>query len=250
MKKAYLLCSLLLALAASVASAAAGVNLRWNGCIADGGVINKNFACNANTGTNTLAGSFELGADQHAVKEADIVVDLASASPSLPDWWQYFNVGACRRFALSIAADGCVAGGGDWAVGKASMNIAAYQLGNYGPNTARILCANAIQPTAVLDLFAATEYGVFRLSISNLKTVGSPSCAGCQTPVCIVFNSLKTITTTNVDNRLLTGPTNGTDSDYVTWQGSIGVVTPLGQGCPQATPTRNATWGSVKAHYR
>jgi hypothetical protein len=250
MKKASLLCIMLLTLAASVASAAPGVNLRWTNCVADGGLPNRNNTCTANTGSGTLAGSFELGADQLNVNGAEIVVDLASASPTLPDWWQFTNAGVCRQNALSIAANNCPSAGGDWAQGQASLNIAAYQLGKYGPNTARILCVNAVQPISLQNLSPALEYGVFSLLITNVKSTGLGSCAGCLVPVCLVFNSLKMTTAGNIDNRLLVGPADGVASNYATYQGGAGVTTPLGQGCPQATPTKNATWGSVKALYR
>ncbi len=252
MNKAYLLCGMLFALAASVASAAPGVNLRWDNCFGDGGLINKSFACQTNSGSSGLVGSFELGADLPGAAAMEVVMDLASAGATLPDWWRFKNVGACRQNALSIQAhDG--AGCPDWAALMASMNIAAYQLGGFGPNTARILCANAVSPDAAQNLTGGQEYTVFQLTIDNAKTAGSGACAGCPTPVCIVFSSLAMFTSDNADSRKLVGPTNGTDSFYAfyaTWQGGAGVVTFLGQGCPQATPTRNATWGSVKALYR
>jgi len=43
--------------------AGSGVNLRWSACFGDGGTQNKPFACNVNTGVQTLVASFELGAD-------------------------------------------------------------------------------------------------------------------------------------------------------------------------------------------
>jgi hypothetical protein len=250
MKKAYLLCGALLALAASIASAAPGVNLRWNACLGDGGAINRNFACDTNSGANLLEGSFELGADLNNVNGAEIVLDLASAGATLPDWWRFTNLGVCRQNALSIQAhDG--AGCPDWALGQASMNIAAYQApSQFGPNAARLLLVNAVNFDALQNLLAGREYAVFQLTIDDTKTVGTPSCAGCLTPVCLVFSKLQVTRSNNAFAPPLTGPTNGTDSFYATWQGGAGVATYLGQGCPQATPTRNATWGSVKALYR
>ena len=51
MKKTILLCGALLALTATVASAA-GVNFSWTNCFGEGlGFQNKNFACTANTGS-------------------------------------------------------------------------------------------------------------------------------------------------------------------------------------------------------
>ena len=235
-----------------MASAAPGVNLRWNACLGDGGAINRNFACDSNSGSNLLEGSFESGADLTNFHGVEIVLDLATAGTTLPEWWQLLNLGVCRQLALSIQAlngSNCP----DWAIGQASMNIAAYRVGYYapfGPNTARVLLVNGVQPELAQDLTGGREYAVFQLTINSAKTVGSGACAGCLTPVCIVFSTLRVIRAGIVDNLLLSGPTNGIDSFYATWQGGAGVVTRLGQGCPQATPTRNATWGSVKALYR
>ena len=57
---------LALALAGTYAGVvnAAGANLAWNACLSEGGTANRAFACNANTGTNVLFGSFVLTADQ------------------------------------------------------------------------------------------------------------------------------------------------------------------------------------------
>jgi len=62
MKRVFLLCGFLLAVTTSVASAAAGVNLKWDNCFGYNGPTNKNFACNVNNGTETLVAGFELGA--------------------------------------------------------------------------------------------------------------------------------------------------------------------------------------------
>src|SRR5207245_249894 len=64
MKKANLLCAALLAISATVASAAAGVNIRWDNCFGEGtGAPNKSFACDVNTGSSRLVFSFVLGGD-------------------------------------------------------------------------------------------------------------------------------------------------------------------------------------------
>jgi len=68
--------------------------------------------------------------------------------------------------------------------------------------------------------------------------------------VCIVFNSLNLTTPVAANNRKLSGPTNGTDSNFCTWQGGGNPGGPRGTGCPGATPTRSSTWGTVKSLYR
>ena len=252
MKKITLLCGLLLAVTASVASAAAGVGLRWLSCNGDGGQANRAFACNSNTGTNNLVGTFELGENLPGVVGTEIVIDLASADPTLPAWWAFKNVGTCRATSLvmnstiSPAAINCA----DWASGAAAGGIGAYNIGARGANTARIVAALAVAADAAADLGPGQEYFSFNILINNAKTVGTGNCAGCQTPICIVFNSVNVVPPAPAVGVKLTGPSNGTDADFATWQGGAGVVVGGVTGCGAATPTSNKTWGAVKSLYR
>src|SRR5262245_31288330 len=86
----------------SRAHAAQGLGLRWDTCLIDGGVQNRSFACDVNTGLETLAGSFKLGADFGQVSGNEIVVEIASAGAALPAWWSFKNVGTCRQGALGM----------------------------------------------------------------------------------------------------------------------------------------------------
>ena len=254
MKKVTMLCGLLLALSASIASAS-GVGLKWNACASDAGLTNKMFACTSNTGSNLLVGTFTLdpaGQGLANVSGNEVIIDLASADPVLPAWWQMFKAGTCRNssltmnFVISPSATNCA----DWALGFSAGGIGAYNIGQRGPNTSRIIAAIAVPPTALQNLVGGQEYFSFNVVINNLKSVGTGSCAGCQTPVCIVFNSVNLTTPILANNIKLTGPSNGSDSNYCTWQGGLGVVTGGGSGCPAATPTKNATWSQVKSMYR
>ena len=191
MKKVTLLCAFLLAMSATVA-AAAGVGLKWNACASDGGLTNKNFACNSNTAAaNLLVGTFQTGpAGLAQVSGNEVVIDLASQSTPLPAWWAFKNAGTCRsaaltmNFVLSPTAANCV----DWALGAAAGGIGAYNIGLRGPNTARLVAALAVAPDNLQLLDGTQDYFSFNVSITNVKTVGG--CAGCLDPVCIVFNSI------------------------------------------------------------
>ncbi len=252
MKRVTLLCGMLLALTAGVAAAGQGVNIRWSACYGDGGVINRNFACNTNLGSNVLVGSFEVGNPVLRVSGNEIVVDIASASSALPAWWAFRNAGTCRQTSLSFnttiaaTAVNCF----DWSNGQSAGGIGAYNIGARGPNTARIVAATAVPVSGLADLFPATEYFTYNLVINNAKTVGTGACAGCAVAVCIVFNSVNLTTPIAANNVFLTGPTNGFDSDFTTWQGGGGVIVQGVPGCGAATPTRNSTWGGVKSLYR
>ena len=65
MKKAMLLCGMLLALTAVTANAqvGGGLNLRWQSCLGDGGAQNKTSACSNNLGSNLAVGSFQLASE-------------------------------------------------------------------------------------------------------------------------------------------------------------------------------------------
>jgi len=252
MKKVTLLCGLLLAMSASIATAA-GLGIRWTECIGDGGTANRNFACNVNTGSNVLVGTFELGAAGLAQTSGEeIIVDLASASATLPTWWAFKNVGTCRTGSLAIGAapTANAANCADWGGGLAGAGLGAYIIGGAaGDNTARVVAASAVPPSGLQDLSGGTEYFAFTLAINNLKTVNA-GCTGCSTPVCIVFNSLNMTTPILANNVFLTGASNGTDSNFCTWQGGAGVTSGRGIGCPAATPTKSKTWSQVKSMYR
>lgn len=247
MKKLVLLSGILLTVTATVASAGSGTNLRWNVCFGDGGILNKSFACDSNSGQQQLVGSFVSGTSIPQSFENDFVVDLASGSPTFPAWWS-FSVGSCRIGSLrgnSLPGTNCL----DWSSGLSILTW-GYQTGLRGPNTTRIRGGGVVNRLDAADLLPAQEYLVFTLIVDNRKTVGPGSCTGCQTGVCIVFNSLECMTNLPANNRIITGPTNGTDSNYCTWQGGGSPVVGTAAGCPAATPTKNATWGVVKALYR
>src|SRR5215471_2050946 len=240
--------SLLIALAClalAPAAHAAGVSLRWDTCYGNGGVQNKNFACDTNTGGGVLVCSFALGADMHQVAGGEITLDLGAAGGTLPSWWQMFQVNTCRRTSISVAFAAPVSCA-DWAGGLAAGGIGVYNIGYRGPNTARVRIAEAVPANNFKDLVAGQEYYSCDLTIDYQKTVGTGSCAGCSTPACLVLTSINLTTPVVENNRLLTGPANGVDSNWATWQGGGGVVVGGQAGCPAATPTAKSTWGAVK----
>jgi hypothetical protein len=229
-----------------------GCNLRWDHCYGDGGALNKSFACDTNSGTETLVASFVPAWDIANVSGIEIVMNLASASALLPAWWQYKNAGTCRQGSLvasSAPVDPVVTNCPDWAAGQQAGGLAAYKIGLMGPNTARILTVWAVPQQSLRFLSAGQEYFAQKLTIDHANTVGTGACVGCTTPVCIVLQSVNMTTPNIVNDRWLSGPANQTDSDYATWQGGVGVTSPLGSGCPGATPAKQRTWSEVKALY-
>lgn len=240
MKKTLLLSAALLALSASLASAA-GLNLSWTLCGA-AGQAGKTFACNSNSGTDVLVASYVAPAGTAGITGLEAVIDLQSATATLPAWWQFKNVGTCRTTALSALPAGAACEGDYWA-GQASGGISAYitpyQLAG---NRARLLLIYAVPGALAAPLDAGIEYFAFTASVTHAKTVGANLCAGCADPVCIVLNEIKLTQAVGVGDFRIQ---NAADRNYVTWQGGV-----VSGGCPAVVPTQNRTWGSVKSLYR
>jgi hypothetical protein len=135
----------------------------------------------------------------------------------------------------------------DWAAGQSAGGIGAYntELGSIDAALTtrhrRLKIAVAVPLSALTDIVGGTEYFSCNVTVNNQKTVGTPSCTGCLVPMCIVLNSLK-ITTNTGEGDVTLGNASAAGSNIVTWQGT-------GPDC-SLVPTRNVTWGSVKALYR
>lgn len=252
MKKAILLCGALLALSATAALAAPGLRLQWNSC---SGSNVKVLPCNANTLTNSLVGSYCAPAGTSAVTGNEMVLDLQTATPTIPAWWQMFTAGSCRPTALSAVFDGsletdCT----DYWAGQASGGVGTYLVGYGAPNRARVILVAAVSPDNATALNADERYFSFKLNVSNAKTVGTGACAGCNTDVAIVLNEIKLTQPVGVgDFRITAGcdpaPPNGdtTNGRASFTNNGAQSVPPPGGGATSAHP---ATWGSIKALYR
>ncbi|MBI5170948.1 MAG: hypothetical protein HZA61_15770 [Candidatus Eisenbacteria bacterium] len=245
MKKTLLLSAALLALSASLASAA-GINFGWNDCGGGPSSLNKTFACNSNTLSGAvLVGSYIPPAGSSAITGEEIVIDLVSSSASLPAWWQFKNAGSCRQTALSTSADftsGPFTCADYWtglAAGGATAYITPYAA---SPNRARLLIIYATAIANAQPVDANLEYYAFKATMSGAKTVGAGACAGCADPVCLVLNEIKLTQPAGVGDYRIQAPA---QRNYATWQGGV-----VGGGCPAVVPTQNRTWGSVKALYR
>jgi hypothetical protein len=112
-----------------------------------------------------------------------------------------------------------------------------------GPGRARIKLIAAYTSGAPQPVLAGDEMISFTLTVNNAKTVGTGACAGCNSPMCMVFNQViinqapaetPQLTVSNPDLR-----------NFVTWNDNGNVT-----GCPGVTPTHKSTWGQVKSQYR
>jgi hypothetical protein len=232
------------------------INLRWSACWGDGGIMNKVFACNTNTGSNTLIGSFIPPQDLHQVSGMRCVVDLAVAGGSLPGWWQFHNAGSCRQNSLSysIAAPPTAVNCVDWDSGQAVGSLVSYTVDLFGPGSARIVGASAAAANFLAELTAGQEYFAFSLILNNQKTVGTGACAGCEFGACLALKGIQlTVPPPANTFDLFIASNGGSDDRLTTWQGGAGVLERKSQlylNCPLATPTIIRSWGEVKALYR
>jgi len=239
MKKTFLMTCTLLALAAGIAAAGPGaLNLAWDDC---GGLASKTFACASNAGTDVMVGTFVAPCCVDSASANEIVVDLQSTGAVLPAWWQ-MRAGQCRSVALSQSASGFATTCFDYWAGLASGGISQDVFVN---NRARIKVLEGLPAgsDAITGIPEGTEVYSFKINIGHGKTVGTGACAGCQTGVCIVLNSIKINQTvhTPAGDKFISTPG---ARNWVTYQGGIG------GDCYQATPAKNTTWGTVKALYR
>lgn len=235
-----LLAVLLLSVIAGQAKAA-GVNLSWDACTSEGGVQNKDFACNTNLGSRTMYGSFILANDQPNFIGAEITIDFHVQSDSLPAWWKFHSASACRNSALSVSFvfgddpnESCV---DPWA-GLGSGGIGAYSMPaepDADPNTARLKLVAAVPSTNPQQLTAGTEYYCFKVVISSAKTVGSGSCNGCSVPMCILLSRISAVQNNFTQEDL----TQAATSNLITWQSAT-----------ECSGTQNVTWGQIRSLLR
>ena len=243
------LAPLVLVLIAGPASAA-GVNLRWNACAVDGGVSNRSFACDTNDGEELLFASVELDTQFRGVYSISAVLDIATASTNLPDWWRVNGVGeaGCRAQSISPSSQDGTPACTDAFVGCGISSLVEIAPGVRGPNTLRLHAAVYLPCDVFLVLEPEREYLAVTLRIDHLKTTSGPACEGCDVGACLVLGVLER---GGSDGYLpLTTPANGTDSHYVTWQGGGVPVIGSAISCPAATPVVRRTWSAVKSLYR
>jgi hypothetical protein len=241
MKKTLLIAGALLALTASMASAQGGINLSWTDCGSTGAAALTN-ACTNNAAKGILVGSAIAPAPMDQLNGMAAVLDVQTNVALLSQWW-HTETGGCRVGAITGSFDftgGPFTCADAWA-GLASGGISVTP-GFNGPNRDRIRLVCAIAGSTAID--DVTENYYFKLSVGGAKSAGTGSCAGCLDGACIVFNSILITQPAGVGDYTLANPIL---RQFVTWQGGGANVT---GGCPQATPTKSATWGSVKSLYR
>lgn len=270
MKKILLLTGVLLALTASLASAAPGLDIGWSsialpasGCpAAPSSMTDATDLCSDNfAASHTFAMAFKAPAGISKWVGEEFIVDVQSSAPVLPDWWhlEAANAGAgvpagCRDGSFGFTT---TRGGATTAICKDYWGASpqsggtVWLPGNGGPNRTRLFGAFARATSTAIAITADVEYWVGTGALDDNHAVADPTppptalCDGCLLPACIVFQYLKVAQPAGTPggDALIT---TGNFRRYMTWQGGN---VPNG-GCPAATPTHKATWGQVKSLYR
>jgi hypothetical protein len=242
MKKLLVLTSALLIGGASIASAAPGCNLSWLNCATTATSSNWAFTCDDNYATRNLIGSFTPAAALADFAGLTGVIDWQIGAAGTPDYFQYGS-GGCREGAIGPINVGGVAGCTSPYLGTLGQG-GGFNNVQTNPNRWQITVDWARSEGSALA--AGTRYTGFVLQFSTTGAWDEGfggECVGCGTPVCYVMNRLDVFGFTNGLHEQYTGP------DFRNWAtyqgGAVG-----GTGCPGETPTKNATWGAVKALYR
>lgn len=238
MKKMLLLSGALLVVCASVAAAAPRLNLAWDACVLDGGANLRTTACatNLNSGTNAniLVPSVLMDADVAMFNGFDTHIIIGTAT-LLPAWWNCAGkvtaTGSAANMPCTNDTYASVGGGG----GVPLTGIDLYP----NSNAMQIRFAFAV-PEGSEQLLTVGEWPTCVVTISNAKTTGTGACAGCDVMACLRFNLVTLGQAGGIATDISLGGPGTANLAY--WQSSA-------VSCA-TTPTRNHTWGAIKALYR
>jgi hypothetical protein len=231
------------------AKAQGSASLSWYDCGA-AGQDNAYFGCDTNTGPPyPLLFSFVPPMTLQRFVGIAVTFRLIPAESPLPDWWRH-GTDQCRgQTGLVLSFDflegpyTCVDAWGGRGYGGF-----AYDIGYGGPDVVRVRVVGSVltlEDATVVE--AGTEYYGFKLKVIRSKTTGSGSCSGCESVVCFFLDHTQLFQPPDAMND----PTIDT-LDAAVWQNGIATIYDHGLSCTEVppTPTRAATWGSVKRLYR
>lgn len=249
----------LLVLACTAARADAyGINMAWNDCASSGGTVNRPFNCGINTGQDVLVGSFVLPVAAPSVISLEATIGIINEPtfticdpippnpqgcvyPPLPSWWQ-LQTGGCRAGALSVATNFLQPPFGSgvcmdfWQ--NQALGFSNYEWNVNGTGQARLRLAIAIPTDQAASLAEGQEYYGFQVVLRHTRAIGTDACEGCCTPVTLFCEQMTVVQNYPTPDMVLSTPD---QQNWVTWNnGNLACV----------TPTRNRTWGGIKATYR
>jgi len=237
--------TLLALLIALSARAQSGVNLYVGDCSAGTSTHVVTNACTKNTGSFALVVSVVLPHDLPQFIGTTVHLGVATAAASLPDWWK---LDGCRAGALVGLADATISPSCTtiWDA-QAPATVETYARRDAGtcPNQIALLSSATLASPIALAGDGATELGVTKIVITKDHSTDVGACAGCSTGGMIVLSQIEL---RQADGSVLV-LSNPIMNNSVTYNTGYPPYYYPGGGCFE-TPTRNRTWGEVKALYR
>jgi hypothetical protein len=234
----FLIAGILMLLMAGSAMAD-GTNLAWNDCVGGGGVTDRTVTC-TNTGSGTLYLSFTPAAELPQLAASAGLIDVVTTSP-FGSWWAPATFGNRWGSGSATGTSGACPGWFDNAPSGPIVFAPSQITGGTGnPNRLRIHLDAVIAAGEEQDITTGTEWFSGSLSLKfSAGTAGNAECIAGGAIGVYDVNLLQPggVPDTHLNQKPLT-------SNCVTFRGGGGLV------CPGATPTRQATWGSIKALYR
>lgn len=218
--------------------------LAWDDC-SSAGVSTRSFACNTNSGSESIVMSFRPANATDPIYRLDAWLAVGDEAFSvLPDWWSLLATG-CRTTSLRANADFTPTSGActDPWYGTGFVTLAVTKFAIFDSQLRRLVIHAAVEipHAAAAPLDPATEYYGVRLVLNHAKTVGTGACAGCEQPMCL---SLYPYCSTTANPASPIARTLSLDPGFT------GIVWNGGQRCSRLTATRNRTWGTLKSLYR
>ena len=210
-----------------------GVNLAWANCAgAATSSARQSFTCDDDSRSFTLVASFVApsGIAQFSALEGEI--EIVSDAGQVPDWWM--GDGGCRDGVIAVGTtqpglSGCTS---PW--NAQVLSIFHFDPPSGGREKLRVIVAKS---SNYGQLASGRHYYAFTL---NVLTGGSgPGCSGCDTGMCLVFNSLKLDQTDGSEVAI----TDAAVRNFVTWQGGA-------RTCAGGHQAETPTWGQLKSIYR
>ncbi len=227
-------------LTATAAFADDGIILRVGDCSAGSTVQSIVNDCSSNAGNALdLVVSCVVPMPFDNFVAAMSVIDVQTASATLPDWWR-MDAGGCRAGAFTVEGDAAVSPSCPtiWDSFSGMISAGYEQIGVLGSNNGRFVVATAIPAPGTLPGDGTTEYGVARIRIQRVHSTGAGACAGCDVHAMLTLREVQFQNDTGIGNMRFFNPAIDVTSLSVTYEGQYPV------------PTRNRTWGAIKSLYR
>ena len=230
----------------------AQINLAWNNCITQPSATeNAQYACNGTaSGTVNLVASFIPPNGLPAFVGTQMYFSISTESGQLPDFWD-LGLGGCRENSLFFPAYDNQTGTGSTGACQNPWSGPSgggfqYDLNYQGTGMTRLRTTRAIAYARALTGGQQYHDGVFTLDfLKSAETEQAPVCAGCCQTVTITLTSLEVYQTAGSPGGDIITLTTPATRNYVTWNA---------YGCNGSssipTPTRQTSWGKIKATYR